>query len=215
MSERGFFIAIEGVEGAGKSTVCDYIEKKLQKALTHPVIRVREPGGTQIAEDIRALLIRTDYSEKMDGLSELLLMVAARNQLVTQIIQPAIAKGHVVIGDRHALSSYAYQGFGREIGVEKVRLIHKLCFGDFKPDLTLYLDVSPEVGLARIQKRGETDRIEQEHVSFFEKIRNGYLSLLDEVGAICIDCEKPLAEVFLAIDKALEPVIEKTVVEKL
>lgn len=210
MSNAGFFITVEGIEGAGKSTVCNHLEEKITSKLGEGmVLRVREPGGTEIAEELRSILINDQYVEPMHRMSELLLMVAARNQLLENKIKPALAKGQWVIGDRHSLSSYAYQGIGRGIGIEKVRALHQLCFDDFKPDLILYLDVSAEVGFSRIKSRGNKDRIEQESLSFFRDIRNGYLELIDQVDAVKINAEASLQQIYEKLDEQLQHLFVK------
>jgi dTMP kinase len=212
MKENGFFITVEGIEGAGKSTVSDYLEKSLVARLgQEKVLRFREPGGTEIAEEIRKTLINDQYSEQMHAKTELLLMVAARNQLIENKIKPALNQGLWVIGDRHAFSSYAYQGIGRKLGVDLVRKLHQLCFSDFKPDLTFYLDVSAEVGFERIKCRGAKDRIEQESLTFFKAIRQGYLELLDEMNAVKIDAEQSLNDIYAELDKELDKVHVDTV----
>ncbi|ART79351.1 dTMP kinase [Oceanisphaera avium] len=169
------FIVIEGLEGAGKSTVHAHVVAWLQ-ARGISVVSTREPGGTPLAERMRHL-IKEVHDEPLTVEAELLLMYAARVQLVRNRIEPALAADCWVVGDRHDWSSLAYQGGGRGIDSDLIRQIKRAVLGDFAPDLILYLDLDPVVGLARAQIRGELDRIEQEQLSFFERTREVYLSL--------------------------------------
>lgn len=170
------FIVIEGLEGAGKSTVQAHVVHWLE-AQGHRVITTREPGGTPLAEKMRAL-VKEVHEEQLTVEAELLLMYAARVQLVKNRIQPALRDGIWVVGDRHDLSSQAYQGGGRGIDAGLIRQIKQAVLGDFKPDLTLYLDIDPAQGLARARGRGELDRIELENIDFFERTRARYLELV-------------------------------------
>ena len=171
----GKFIVIEGLEGAGKSTAIAHVCKVLnERQLTSQT--VREPGGTPLAEALREL-VKQHWQERIAEQTELLLMYASRVQLVTNVIKPALASGHWVVGDRHDLSSRAYQGGGRELGDAMLQQLKQLVLGDFKPDLTLLLDIDPVLGLQRASQRGALDRIEQEHVSFFQRTRARYLEL--------------------------------------
>ena len=157
---RGKFIVIEGLEGAGKSSAMACVVNYLQEHQI-PYIQVREPGGTPMAEAIRAL-VKQPWAETVTAETELLLMYASRAQLVANVIEPALTRGEWVISDRHDLSSRAYQGGGRGIDDAKLATLRQLVLGDFTPDLTLLLDIEPARGLARAQARGELDRIEQE-----------------------------------------------------
>lgn len=170
------FIVIEGLEGAGKSTVQAHVVHWLE-AQGHRVINTREPGGTPLAEKMRAL-VKEVHEEPLTMEAELLLMYAARVQLVKNRIQPALRDGTWVVGDRHDLSSRAYQGGGRGIEDRLICQIKQAVLGDFKPDLTLYLDIDPAQGLARARGRGELDRIELEKIDFFERTRARYLELV-------------------------------------
>lgn len=170
----GYFISLEGGEGAGKSTQ----NRRVVKWLTeqgHDVVETREPGGTAIAEQIRKLLLDT-RNAGLNPVSELLLMFAARSQLVEEVIRPALAEGKVVVCDRFTDASYAYQGGGRQLGAEMVASIEKLVLGDLRPDLTLLFDVPVETGMQRVAGRGAADRFEAEPVRFFERVRNAYLA---------------------------------------
>lgn len=199
----GQFIVIEGLEGAGKSTVQGHVVAWLQdKGVS--VISTREPGGTPLAEKMRSL-VKEVHEEVLTMEAELLLMYAARVQLVKNRIQPALAAGNWVVGDRHDWSSLAYQGGGRGLDVRLIRQIKQAVLGDFAPDLILYLDIDPAQGLARAQARGELDRIEQEQLGFFERTRAAYLALAQaEPNCELIDASQNEAEVKAAVIACLE-----------
>ena len=171
---KGRFISIEGGEGAGKSTSVAFIQEFLQSRGIE-LISTREPGGTQLAEQLRQLLLN-HHDEKIDPYTELLMMFAARRQHVTQVIQPALAAGKWVLCDRFTDASYAYQGYGRELPLEFIDNLAKWVHGDTNPDMTCLLDLDIEVGMGRARQRSELDRIESEAMSFFEAVRQGYLS---------------------------------------
>ena len=172
---RGKFIVVEGLEGAGKSSVIGLIVQALKDAGKR-VEQTREPGGTPMAEAIREC-VKHDWDETVSEETELLLMYAARVQLLTNKILPSLDAGAWVVGDRHDLSSQAYQGGGRGVSEKTMTAISNIALKGFKPDLTLYLDVEPAVGLERARGRGELDRIEQAGLAFFERTRAKYLSL--------------------------------------
>ncbi|MFK3873144.1 dTMP kinase [Pseudoalteromonas rhizosphaerae] len=176
------FIVIEGLEGAGKSTAIAICQHFLEQ---HKVdfINVREPGGTPIAEALRTI-VKDNHIEQIASETELLLMYAARSQLLHNVIRPALAKGQWVLGDRHDLSSQAYQGGGREIAATTLDSLANIVLKGLKPDLTIYLDIEPAVGLARAKGRGELDRIEQQALSFFERTRARYLELANSDDTI-------------------------------
>ncbi len=167
-SAKGRLITLEGIEGAGKSSHMQFIAEKLQQT-GKEVLLTREPGGTHLGEGIRELLLKKN-EEQMFEETELLLMFAARAQHVQQVILPAMTEGKMVICDRFTDSSYAYQGGGRGISIEKIRQLEAWLFSGglsgFKPDLTLLLDLSVETGLSRAKARGEADRFEIETVNF-------------------------------------------------
>ena len=169
------FIVIEGLEGAGKSTAIAICQQFLAQ---HNIdfVNVREPGGTPIAEALRNI-VKDSHDEDLASETELLLMYAARSQLLHNVIRPALAKGQWVLGDRHDLSSQAYQGGGREIAASTLAALGDIVLKGLKPDLTIYLDIDPAVGLARAKGRGELDRIEKQALSFFERTRARYLTL--------------------------------------
>lgn len=197
------FIVIEGLEGAGKSSAVRYVTDYLHG---HGVARIectREPGGTPLAERMRAI-VKEVHDERLTIEAELLLMYASRVQLVETRIKPALADGIWVVGDRHDLSSQAYQGGGRGIDANLIGAIKRAVLGDFKPDLTLYLDIDPAIGLQRARHRGELDRIELEQLSFFERTRQRYLELAatDESIKVIDACQAP-EQVKAAIETVL------------
>lgn len=200
----GKFIVIEGLEGAGKTTAKEAIIEVLKRLDIHDILLTREPGGTPLAEKLRDL-IKSETEEMITPKAELLMLYAARIQLVENVIQPALKAGKWVIGDRHDLSSQAYQGGGRQLDSRLLASLKEQILGDFKPDLTLYLDISPEVGLARARGRGELDRIEKQNMAFFDRTRAHYLALVkQDPNAVVIKAEQPLAQVTQEIQHAVE-----------
>tara|TARA_R110001583_G_scaffold81253_2_gene217007 strand:+ start:35911 stop:36564 length:654 start_codon:yes stop_codon:yes gene_type:complete len=175
------FIVIEGLEGAGKTTAIGYIKKwlALQNMPAEHITYTREPGGTELAERMRDIVKMDVEGEELQDKAELLLMYAARVQLVEHVIKPALNKQHIVIGDRHNWSSLAYQGGGRGINTQLIEDIKQVSLGDFNADFTLYLDIDPELGLSRARGRGELDRIERLAIDFFERTRQVFLSLVE------------------------------------
>ncbi|WP_371372425.1 dTMP kinase [Thalassotalea aquiviva] len=200
---KGKFIVVEGIEGAGKSSAISVIETYLQH---HNIDydKTREPGGTELAEKMRTL-VKEPGEEYVTPVCELFLMYASRSQLLHNKILPCLNKGLWVIGDRHDLSSRAYQGGGREFDDSLIDTVAQITLDGFTPDLTLYLDIDPNIGLARARQRGELDRIEQEKIDFFVRVRNKYLELAkanDKI--IIIDASQPMAKVHQDIQHALE-----------
>ena len=170
---RGKFITIEGIEGVGKSTNLALIESLISD-LGQGVLVTREPGGTMTGERIRSILLDKD-EQNMTAMTELLLMFAARRQHVDQVIEPALAAGTWVISDRFTDSSYAYQGGGRELGMETVSALEDFVLGDFRPDLTIVLDLDVSTGLTRATSNASPDRFESEQGEFFERVRKVFL----------------------------------------
>lgn len=169
----GLFITLEGPEGAGKSTNRDYLAERLREQGVE-VLLSREPGGTPLAERIRELLLAPS-DEPMAVDTELLLVFAARAQHLQQVIHPALARGCVVLCDRFTDATYAYQGGGRGLPIERIAQLEQFVQGDLRPDLTLIFDLPIEVGLARAAARGRLDRFEQEGRGFFDAVRHAYL----------------------------------------
>ncbi len=174
----GRLISFEGIEGSGKSTQIRPLEDWLRNQ-GRRVLAVREPGGTELSEEIRDLLLRRD-GPPVPAWSELCLYLAARAQLVGEVIRPALEQGLIVIADRYGDASVAYQGAGRRLGVDRVRRMNGWVTGDLVPDLTLLLDLDPGEGLARIRRARGTDaldRLEREPLAFHRRIRAAYLRL--------------------------------------
>jgi len=197
------FITIEGVEGVGKSTARDFIQNVLDEA-NIAYVSTREPGGTPIAEEIREVLLK-QHNEIMSPHTELLLMFAGRAQNISHVIHPALQRGQWVISDRFTDASFAYQGSGRGVPLEEIRELEQWVQGDLQPDLTILLDAPVEVGMARIQKRNTKDRIEQEGIDFFKRVRERYLIRAKKFPSrFCvINAEQPLAQVQEEIKKAV------------
>jgi len=171
--QPGLFITLEGVEGAGKTTLMSYVAELFAEA-GKELIQTREPGGTKTGEQIRSILLDKKNVGVTDD-TELLLMFAARAQHIAEIINPALESGKVVLCDRFTDASYAYQGGGRGIETARIQLLEKWVQQGLKPNLTLLFDLDVETGLRRASKRSEVDRFEQEEISFFEQIRTCYL----------------------------------------
>ncbi|MCC3701264.1 dTMP kinase [Rouxiella badensis] len=201
---KSSFIVIEGLEGAGKTTARDVVVNTLREQDIKDIQFTREPGGTPLAEKLRDLIKQGIEGEPLTDKAEVLMLYAARVQLVENVIKPALARGAWVVGDRHDLSSQAYQGGGRGIDARLMTSLRDTVLGDFRPDLTLYLDLPPAIGLQRARARGELDRIEQESLAFFERTRERYLSLAAEDDRIItIDASQTLEQVTADIRRAL------------
>jgi len=171
----GKLISIEGTEGAGKSTALEFIKQYLTKA-NIDVVWTREPGGTEFAEEIRKLILHSTHPEKIEPETELLMMFAGRAQHMKKKILPALNAGKWVVTDRFIDASYAYQGGGRGIHSDTIHMLDQWIVGATYPDLTLLLDIPPDLGFKRAEKRGtDKDRIEQEKLDFFVRVREAYL----------------------------------------
>lgn len=188
----GRFITIEGGEGAGKSTMLARISGWLE-ARGHEVIRTREPGGTVLAEKIRAILLDDEHAA-LCSQAELLLVFASRAQHLEEVIRPALDRGQTVLCDRFTDATWAYQGGGRQIPASLISGLEQMVHGDLQPDLTFLLDLPVEVGLERASQRSVADRFEQESMQFFERVRRAYL---DRAAAH--------SNRFAVIDAALDP----------
>ncbi len=170
---RGRFVTFEGGEGGGKSTNLDYVRARLEAAGVNLLV-TREPGGTALGEKIRRLLLDPD-NKGMSSDAELLLMFAARAEHLSSVIRPALEKGTWVLCDRFTDATYAYQGGGRGVAAQRIGLLEDWVQRGFQPDMTILFDLPIEVGMRRAGERGELDRFEQEHRSFFEAVRESYL----------------------------------------
>lgn len=177
---NGLFITIEGGEGAGKTSLIQHLANTLEQ-MGRSVVVTREPGGILIAEKIRSLVLDRELT-MMDARTEALLYAAARRQHLVEKVIPALEEGKAVLCDRFVDSSLAYQGYARGLGMEEVWGINQFAIGDIMPDLTIYMDVSPEVGLSRISRSPdrEVNRLDLERQSFHEKVREGYRLLLQK-----------------------------------
>lgn len=191
----GKFITLEGPDGCGKSTIMKYIKDYLSTKEID-FIQVREPGGTDIGEKIREIILDNDNVE-MAGETESLLYAASRSQLINEKVKPSLKEGINVLSERFVLSSLAYQGIGRGLGVEEVKSINDFATGGLVPDLTLFFYVDPEVTLERKTSKGG-DRLEEEGSEFHKRVYDGYMKLLDlyPENIIVIDASKSIEEVF-------------------
>ncbi|MDW1892328.1 dTMP kinase, partial [Vibrio sp. Vb1574] len=197
-------IVVEGLAGAGKSTAIKTVLDTLKQAGIENIVNTREPGGTPLAEKMRALVKEEHEGEELKDITELLLLYAARVQLVENVIKPALANGQWVVGDRHDLSSQAYQGGGRQIDASLMKNLRDTTLGDFKPAFTLYMDIDPRIGLERARGRGELDRIEKMDISFFERTRERYLEIANaDPSIVVINAEQSIEEVSRDIQDAL------------
>lgn len=204
----GLFITLEGPEGAGKSTNREYLAERLREQGID-VLLTREPGGTPLAERVRELLLAPS-DEQMNADTELLLVFAARAQHLQQVIRPALARGSVVLCDRFTDATYAYQGGGRGLSIERIAQLEQFVQGDLRPDLTLIFDLPIEVGLARAAARGRLDRFEQEGRGFFEAVRQAYLARAEQAPDRyrVLDAGQTLSQVQADLDALLPSLLE-------
>lgn len=200
---RGKFIVLEGGEGSGKSVMMD----KLKGVLPRGTVFTRDPGGVSIGEEIRNIVLGQD-SRGIDAATELLLFMAARAQVIAELIAPALEEGKTVISDRFILSTIAYQVYGRQRidYLPMVKNIFDAIARGCKPDLTILLDVTPEIGLQRVQLREQAaNRFDEEDPAFHQRIREGYKQHLNDYGtSITIDANQPLEEVWTALLNAVQ-----------
>ena len=201
---KGKFITIDGVEGAGKSTqielICSYLHRKGIE-----VVRTREPGGTDIGEKIRSVLLDVDNKE-MHSDTELLLMFSSRNELIQNKIIPALNDGKWVVSDRFTDASFAYQGGGRMLSLDRIAKLENWVLGSFKPDLTFLLDISVEIGMTRVEARNAKDRIEQEERAFFVRVRSVFIerSKIYPDRIKLINAERSVVEIQTQIQSIIE-----------
>jgi|ETN02SMinimDraft_4_1059925.scaffolds.fasta_scaffold146528_1 dTMP kinase len=207
-NKNGLFITIEGVEGVGKSTNIETIKQFLAGRGIEFIV-TREPGGTLWSEQIRNLLLQVNDDEDLMGLSELLLIFAARAQHLDRLIRPALAAGKWVICDRFTDATYAYQGAGRGLDRSKIAELETLVQEELRPDLTIILDLDPQIGLQRAQNRAALDRFEREKLEFFEKVRQAYLDIASAEQERCIvvdasqDLEAVSSELLIRLEEKL------------
>jgi dTMP kinase len=204
------FISFEGPDGSGKTTQARLLVEWLRQQ-GYPVVLTREPGGTDIGEQIR-LVLHDPHNTEMDARTEILLYSASRAQLVAQCIQPALEAGHIVVSDRYADSTLAYQGYGRGLDLEVLRAITAFATRGVLPDLTLYLDVAPEEGLQRRRAEGgEWNRLDAEASDFHRRVRAGYLELAssDPQRWVIVDAARPVEEVQAQIRQVVGAMLDQ------
>lgn len=218
MSQRGLFITLEGGEGAGKTTSRAYVSEFLKQQGIQ-VLETREPGGTEVSEAIRHVLLNSSLPT-MHADTELLLMFAARNEHLQQRILPALELGYWVVCDRFTDATYAYQGYGRGLDHARIAALESWVQGNLRPDYTLLFDINVQTGMQRVRARSEqlaisTDRFEQEKLEFFERIRGGYLErakLYPQQYRI-IEASQPIAEVQEQLQQVLAAILAKVATE--
>jgi len=208
---KGTFITVEGPDGAGKTTVLNMIAEELA-AEGYPIVQTREPGGSPIAEKIRQIILDKKHTE-MDPRTEALLYAAARRQHLIEKIIPALEKGNIVLCDRFIDASIVYQGFARKIGIDEVLKINRFAIENTMPDLTIYFDIEPKIGLERIQKhrQGEMNRLDLETMEFHKMVREGYLQLLDRFPDRIkkVMADRPIEEVKTEVKKLILSLLVK------
>lgn len=194
MKREGFFITLEGGDGSGKTTILGRVAAYLQNH-SMPYIITREPGGIEIAEKIRSIILDPAHTA-MDARTEALLYAAARSQHLAEVVEPALEQGITVLCDRFVDSSLVYQGVARGLGIEAVREINRFATGGRMPDLTFYLDVDPEVGLARINanQSREVNRLDLESLEFHQKVKAGYEQVIaaEKQRIVVLDANRPI-----------------------
>lgn len=200
---RGCFISIEGIEGCGKSTQCTLLKEWLEERGVD-VLLAREPGGTEISEKIRGILL-DPVNTDMDHRTELLLYLASRSQIVQELLLPARKSGKIVLVDRYSDSTLAYQGYGRGLRMEEIIPINSFASRELVPDLTILLDLDPEMGLDRKRRETETegDRLEMENLAFHRKVREGFLDIArrDPGRVVIVDSNRAIREIQADIRK--------------
>ncbi len=202
----GLFIAFEGADGCGKSTQLRFLADYLE-SLRISVVRTREPGGCPISEKIRDIVLDKDNTQ-MSSVTEAMLYAAARAQHVSQVIKPAIDNGEIVLCDRFLYSSLAYQGYGRQLGVEKVRKINEIAVQGYMPDVTVFLKMPPERAFERMNELKEHDRIEREDMSFHRRVYDGFTELSKSEDIMSIDGSGTKFETHEIIKNRLLPIIK-------
>jgi dTMP kinase len=208
-NRKGFFVVLEGGEGVGKSTNLQFIQQYLQQNAI-PFETSREPGGTELAEKIRELIL-TKHQEPVANITELLLVFAARAQHLAQKIFPVINSGSWMICDRFTDATYAYQGGGRQLSKQLIEQLEQLVQGDLRPDCVIVLDADPELGRVRAQARAELDRMESEQISFHQRVREAYLQRAKQYPEkyAVIDASQNLEKVQQDIRQVLNSLIHR------
>jgi dTMP kinase len=210
---HGFLLTIEGIDGSGKSTLAALLRDHY-KAQNVPVVFTREPGDTPLGKDIRAILHSNRLT--MNGLAEFMLFSADRSQHIAQVIKPALENKSLIICDRMADSSRAYQGYGRGLDLQKLEMVTSWVMDGVKPDCTLYVALDIETAMQRLHARNqELTRLEQQPRSFYEAVINGFETLFkDRSDVIRIDAKQSIEAVFAAACAALDPIVQKVVVHE-
>ncbi|HMU64369.1 MAG: dTMP kinase [Nitrosomonas sp.] len=204
--QKGKFITLEGIDGAGKSThlkwIANYLASKGIRVLT-----TREPGGTELGENIRGLLL--DHRQIMHAETEALLMFAARREHLDKLILPALDQGNWVISDRFTDASYAYQGGGRDVSIDKLQILENWVQGQFQPDLTFYFDLSIEVARIRMQSIKIADRFEKEQNDFFHRVRAAYINRAKQFPERMqvLDASRSIDDITHQLEKVLQPLL--------
>ncbi|OGG22145.1 dTMP kinase [Candidatus Gottesmanbacteria bacterium RIFCSPLOWO2_01_FULL_40_10] len=208
MKKGGIFITFEGLEGSGKSSQIGLLASQL-KELNYNIKATREPGGTRIGELIRQITHNKDNVD-LTSVTESYLMAASRAQHVREIIRPALEQGMVVLCDRFLDSSLAYQGYGRGLGEDEITVINKLAIDDVFPDLTILLDVAPELGFQRRDGSGKIDRLDLQQSDFYHRVYEGYKKLADKNRGrfFIVDSSLPMKEVHLKIWQKVKDLLE-------
>ena len=212
--QRGLFITFEGVDGSGKSTQMRRAARYLRQG-GHRVVVTREPGGTRTGERIRGILLATETGA-LAPLAELALMYAARAQLLEEVVRPALGRGEVVLSDRYNTASFAYQGYGRELGVTTVRAFDRIICGQTQPDLTIILDLDPDFALGRARgretrRRSRYSRFEEQSLAFHRRVRAGYLAMARTAPARfkVVRADQPIKAVQREIEALLDQLLSR------
>lgn len=209
--EKGIFITIEGPDGSGKTTILQMLAQNLENE-GYAVVATREPGGIDIAEQIRKVILDPENTA-MDPRTEALLYAAARRQHLAEKVKPALEKGKIVLCDRFVDSSLAYQGHARGLGIDEVYSINEFAIENMMPAMTLYFDVAPEIGLERINKNKgrEVNRLDMEKLEFHQKVREGYMILAERFSnrIVKVDASKDLETVYAQAEAQIKQLLNK------